>query len=210
MQIKGDGANFDAIAASAAHVIKRRFYYDHGASAADENRGIVADWDRRAPPDDWGQRPSTVHSQRYGGISGAFRESGAGDCAVHRRRFWAEDYDVLSGEMLAPWLSMKLRIGRLNGSKIVPKISSPPHRTRPNPLRRNGARRRRQNPGRARPFFHDAGAYAPTADSALNSQCTLPGSYDIPAYYSSTFTSVFTNKPIVTPYRGAGRQHGVL
>ena len=28
--------------------------------------------------------------------------------------------------------------------------------------------------------------------------------------YESTFTAVFTNKPIVTPYRGAGRQHGVF
>jgi CO/xanthine dehydrogenase Mo-binding subunit len=31
----------------------------------------------------------------------------------------------------------------------------------------------------------------------------------IPAY-DSTFTAVFTNLPIVTPYRGAGRQHGVF
>jgi CO/xanthine dehydrogenase Mo-binding subunit len=31
----------------------------------------------------------------------------------------------------------------------------------------------------------------------------------VPAY-DSTFTSVFTNLPIVTPYRGAGRQHGVF
>ncbi len=28
--------------------------------------------------------------------------------------------------------------------------------------------------------------------------------------YDSTFTAVFTNLPIVTPYRGAGRQHGVF
>ena len=27
---------------------------------------------------------------------------------------------------------------------------------------------------------------------------------------TATFTAVFTNKPIVTPYRGAGRQHGVF
>jgi CO/xanthine dehydrogenase Mo-binding subunit len=31
----------------------------------------------------------------------------------------------------------------------------------------------------------------------------------VPAY-DSTFTAVFTNLPIVTPYRGAGRQHGVF
>ncbi|MEM7802709.1 MAG: molybdopterin cofactor-binding domain-containing protein, partial [Chloroflexota bacterium] len=59
-------------------------------------------------------------------------------------------------------------------------------------------------------FIHDAGAYAPYGLTVpLNSQCTLLGCYDIPSYHS-TFTSVFTNKTIVTPYRGAGRQHGVF
>ena len=48
VQVKGDGARFDDIAASAHHVIKRSFYYDHGSSARMECRGIVADWDRRA------------------------------------------------------------------------------------------------------------------------------------------------------------------
>src|SRR5690606_37031753 len=59
-------------------------------------------------------------------------------------------------------------------------------------------------------FLHDAGAYAPYGLTVpLNSQCTLLGPYDVPAY-SSEFTSLFTNKPIVTPFRGAGRQHGVF
>jgi CO/xanthine dehydrogenase Mo-binding subunit len=59
-------------------------------------------------------------------------------------------------------------------------------------------------------FLHDAGAYAPYGLTVpLNSQCTLLGQYDVPHYYSE-FRSVFTNKPIVTPYRGAGRQHGVF
>jgi CO/xanthine dehydrogenase Mo-binding subunit len=43
----------------------------------------------------------------------------------------------------------------------------------------------------------------------INSQCTLLGPYEVPAYYSE-FTVVFTNKTIVTPVRGAGRQHGVF
>ena len=59
-------------------------------------------------------------------------------------------------------------------------------------------------------FLMDTGAYAPYGlTTPLNSQCTLLGCYDMPAYYSE-FTSVFTNKTIVTPYRGAGRQHGVF
>jgi len=59
-------------------------------------------------------------------------------------------------------------------------------------------------------FLHDAGAYAPYGLTVpLNSQCTLLGQYDI-ENYDSEFKSIFTNKPIVTPYRGAGRQHGVF
>src|SRR5262249_33412251 len=43
----------------------------------------------------------------------------------------------------------------------------------------------------------------------INSQCTLLGPYVVPNY-ESEFTAVFTTKPIVTPVRGAGRQHGVF
>ena len=43
----------------------------------------------------------------------------------------------------------------------------------------------------------------------LNSQCTLLGPDVVPAY-DSRFTAVFTTLPIVSPYRGAGRQHGVF
>ncbi len=59
-------------------------------------------------------------------------------------------------------------------------------------------------------FLHDTGAYDPYGLTIpINSQCTLLGPYDVPNY-DSTFTAVFTSKPIVTPYRGAGRQHGVF
>ncbi|GIS67283.1 MAG: hypothetical protein CM1200mP6_03510 [Anaerolineaceae bacterium] len=59
-------------------------------------------------------------------------------------------------------------------------------------------------------FLHDAGAYAPYGLTVpINSQCTLLGPYHVPNYYSE-FDAVFTNLPIVTPYRGAGRQHGVF
>jgi CO/xanthine dehydrogenase Mo-binding subunit len=59
-------------------------------------------------------------------------------------------------------------------------------------------------------FLHDTGAYDPYGLTVpINSQCTLLGPYDVPHYYSE-FTAVFTNKTIVTPVRGAGRQHGVF
>jgi CO/xanthine dehydrogenase Mo-binding subunit len=43
----------------------------------------------------------------------------------------------------------------------------------------------------------------------INAQCTLLGMYQVPNYYSE-FKAVFTNKTTVSPYRGAGRQHGVF
>ncbi len=59
-------------------------------------------------------------------------------------------------------------------------------------------------------FLHDTGAYDPYGLTVpINSQCTLLGQYGVPAY-DSEFKAVFTNKTIVTPYRGAGRQHGVF
>jgi CO/xanthine dehydrogenase Mo-binding subunit len=59
-------------------------------------------------------------------------------------------------------------------------------------------------------FLHDTGAYDPYGLTIpINSQCTLLGLYDVPSY-ESEFTVVFTNRPIVTPVRGAGRQHGVF
>jgi aerobic carbon-monoxide dehydrogenase large subunit len=59
-------------------------------------------------------------------------------------------------------------------------------------------------------FLHDGGAYDPYGLTVpINSQCTLLGPYVVPNY-DSTFTQVFTNLTLVTPYRGAGRQHGVF
>jgi CO/xanthine dehydrogenase Mo-binding subunit len=59
-------------------------------------------------------------------------------------------------------------------------------------------------------FLMDTGAYNPYGLTVpLNSQCTLLNCYDIPAY-ESRFRAVYTNRTLVTPYRGAGRQHGIF
>src|SRR6202034_4745708 len=58
--------------------------------------------------------------------------------------------------------------------------------------------------------LHDTGAYNPYGLTVpINSQCTLLAPYLL-SNYASTSPAIFTNKPIVTPYRGAGRQHGVF
>jgi CO/xanthine dehydrogenase Mo-binding subunit len=57
-------------------------------------------------------------------------------------------------------------------------------------------------------FLYDSGAYIPYGIIVpIVASTQLPGPYRIPNY-ECTFKAVFTNKVIVSPYRGAGRPHG--
>ncbi|TMI86885.1 MAG: xanthine dehydrogenase family protein molybdopterin-binding subunit, partial [Bacillati bacterium ANGP1] len=57
---------------------------------------------------------------------------------------------------------------------------------------------------------YDAGAYCPYGLIVpIVAGTTLPGPYHVPNYHCE-FTAVFTNKTPVSPYRGAGRPHGVF
>ena len=59
-------------------------------------------------------------------------------------------------------------------------------------------------------FLYDAGAYCPYGLIVpIVAGTTLPGPYRVPNYHCE-FTAVFTNKTPVSPYRGAGRPHGVF
>lgn len=59
-------------------------------------------------------------------------------------------------------------------------------------------------------LIHDSGAYTPYGIQVpIISVTTLPGPYRL-RNYSVEFRAVYTNKPTVTPYRGAGRPHGVF
>lgn len=212
VQIKGDGAHFDAIAKKAALVVRRRFYYDHGAAAAMENRGIVAGWDHRAARLtmwDTTQAPISIRNfvAGYLGLSehqvrviAPFIGGGFGPKIM---MFYPE-------EAMVAWATLQLRrpvkwIEDRSENFVATTHERDQVHWAEMALDENGkilAVRDR--------FLHDAGAYAPYGLTVpLNSQCTLLGCYDVPAYRSE-FTSVFTNKTIVTPYRGAGRQHGVF
>ena len=57
-------------------------------------------------------------------------------------------------------------------------------------------------------FLYDSGAYCPYGP--INAQCAqaiLPGPYRIPAVLTE-YEAVYTNTPMVSPYRGAGQPHG--
>ena len=209
VQTKGDWAKAEA---EADVVIRRRFLYDRGTAAAMENRGIVAHWESKAQHLtvwDTTQAPIPIRNGLAGmlGLSehqvrviAPFIGGGFGPKIM---MFYPE-------EVLMAWATVQLERplkwiedreenfyattqerGQVHDSAIA--------------LKSDGTIL-----GVKDVFLHDAGAYAPYGLTVpINSQCTLLGPYVVPNYYSE-FTSVFTTKPIVTPYRGAGRQHGVF
>ncbi len=208
-QSRGDYA---AARAEAHLVLARTFDYDRGASAAIENRGVVAEWDPREDRLtiwDTTQAPIPVRN-------GLAAMLGLSEHQVHLIApfigggFGPKIMMFYPEEVLIPWLALQLGVpvkwiedrsenfyattqerGQIHEAEIAVDTEG----------RILGVRDR---------FLHDTGAYDPYGLTVpLNSQCTLLGPYRIPAY-DSEMRAVFTNKTIVTPYRGAGRQHGVF
>src|SRR5438094_8069454 len=59
-------------------------------------------------------------------------------------------------------------------------------------------------------FVHDAGAYTPYGIVVpIITSTQLPGPYRL-TNYTVEFAVAYTNKAAVSPYRGAGRPHGVF
>ena len=209
VQEKGDYA---AARARADLVLSRSLVYDRGTAAAMENRGVVAEWDARAgrlTVWDTTQAPIPIRngvaamlglSENQVRVIAPFLGGGFGPKIM---MFYPE-------EVLVPWLAMRLgrpvkwiedreenffattqERGQVHEAEIALTAAG-------------------EVLGVSDVFLHDNGAYNPYGLTIpINSQCTLLGPYRIPNYYTE-FRAVFTNKPIVTPYRGAGRQHGVF
>ncbi len=209
IQQKGD---YEKVRARADVVIKRRFIYDRGTAAAIENRGIVADWDAKSQQLtvwDTTQAPIPIRnglarllnlSESQVQVIAPFIGGGFGPKIM---MFYPE-------EMLIPWIAIQLKRpikwieDRLENFYATTQERGQIHEAEM-ALTRDG-----KILGVRDYFLHDSGAYVPYGLTVpINSQCTLLGPYDIPNYYSE-FKAVFTNTPIVTPYRGAGRQHGVF
>ncbi len=208
IQEKGDYA---AAQSRADVVVKRRFVYDRGTAAAMENRGVVADWDgksRRLTVWDTTQAPIPVRnalaavlglSESQVQVIAPFIGGGFGPKIM----FYPEEF-------LVPWVAM--RLGR--PVKWIEDRQENFFGTTQERGQVHEAELALTREGRILGvkdvFLHDTGAYDPYGLTVpINTQCTLLGPYDVPNYYTE-FTVVFTNKTIVTPYRGAGRQHGVF
>jgi carbon-monoxide dehydrogenase large subunit len=204
--------NYAAIVDEADLVIARRLVYDRGTAAAMENRGIVASWDARSGQMtvwDTTQAPISIRNGLAGFLGlpehqvrviAPFIGGGFGPKIM---MFYPE-------EVLLPWVAMQLdrpikwiedrqenffattqERGQIHDAELA--------------LTKEG-----RILGLKHSFIHDTGAYDPYGLTVpINSQANALGPYDTPNYYGE-FKVVFTNKPLVTPYRGAGRQHGAF
>ncbi|RZN31894.1 xanthine dehydrogenase family protein molybdopterin-binding subunit [Bradyrhizobium sp. Leo121] len=208
-QSKGD---YRAAAAKAHLVIKRRFAYEHGIASTIETRGVVAHWEARSQHMtiwDTTQAPVFVRNglaavlglgERQVRVIAPFVGGGFGPKIM---MFYPE-------EVALPWISMRLnRPVKWIEDRLEHFFATTHERGQIHDAEIAVARDGRIL-GVQDVFLHDGGAYDPYGLTVpINSQCTLLGPYVVPSY-DSTFTAVFTNLPIVTPYRGAGRQHGVF
>ncbi|MEK6588594.1 MAG: xanthine dehydrogenase family protein molybdopterin-binding subunit, partial [Chloroflexota bacterium] len=204
--------NYAQAKARAHLTLKRRLIYDHGTAAALENRGVVAQWDPRSQSLtvwDTTQAPIPIRnglasmlglSENQVRVIAPFIGGGFGPKIM---MFYPE-------EMLIPWIAMQLgRPIKWIEDRAENFVATTQERAQIHDaeiaLTKEGLIL-----GVHDEFLHDSGAYDPYGLTVpLNAQCTLLGPYKIPNYYSE-FTALFTNKTIVTPYRGAGRQHGVF
>jgi carbon-monoxide dehydrogenase large subunit len=209
IQRKGD---WTAASRAADRIIRRRFHYDRGVSGAIETRGVVASWDQRnAELTVWDttQAPIPIRNglarmlglrQSQVRVIAPFIGGGFGPKIM---MFYPE-------EVLLAWATLQL--GR--PIKWIEDRQESFFATTQERLQIHDAELAIDREGRILGvrdvFLHDTGAYNPYGLTIpINSQCTLLGQYDVPNY-ESEFTVVFTNRPIVTPVRGAGRQHGVF
>jgi aerobic carbon-monoxide dehydrogenase large subunit len=208
-QCRGDYA---AARAKADRVIARRFLYDHGASSPMETRGIVANWDARANQLtvwDTTQAPVFLRnglagmlglSERQVRVIAPFVGGGFGPKIM---LFYPE-------EVVIPWAARKLNRPIKWIEDRLEHFFATTHERGQTHDAEIALSAEGRILGIKDVFLHDTGAYNPYGLTVpINSQCTLLGPYVVPSY-DSTFTAIFTNKPIVTPYRGAGRQHGVF
>src|SRR5688572_11274709 len=204
--------NYGSAKAKADLIVKRRFHYDRGASAAIENRAVAVDWNAKTEEMtiwDTTQAPIPIRNglaamlgllESQVNVIAPFVGGGFGPKIM---MFYPE-------EVLLPWAAMRLKCPL----KWTEDRQENFYATTQERGQVHDAEMALTKDGRILGvndvFLFDTGAYDPYGLTIpINSQCTLIGPYDIPNY-ESEFTAVFTNKTIVTPVRGAGRQHGVF
>ncbi len=209
IQEKGDYA---AAREKADLIIRRRIVIDRGTAAAMENRGIVAHWDEKSQQLtlwDTTQAPIPIRN----GLAGMFGLS------THQVRviapfvgggFGPKIMMFCPEEVVLTWATLQL--GR--PIKWIEDRRENFYATNQERGQVHDAELALTHDGRILglrdDFIHDTGAYDPYGLTVpLNTQCHAFGPYAIPTYYGD-LKVVFTNRPIVSPLRGAGRPQGVF
>ncbi len=204
--------DYEAARKKAHTVVKRRFLYDRGVAAAIENRAVAARWDARAEELtvwDTTQAPIPIRNG-LAAMLGLLESQVRVVAPFVGGGFGPKIMMYYPEEVLVPWAA--LRLGRpLKWTEDRQENFTATTQERGQvhdaelAVSKDG-----MILGARDVFLHDTGAYDPYGLTIpINTQCTLLGPYAVPAYYTE-FTAVFTNKTIVTPVRGAGRQHGVF
>ena len=209
IQKKGD---YDKARAAAHKVITRRFLYDRGLSAAIENRAVAARWDTRAEELtvwDTTQAPIPIRNG-LAGMLGLLESQVRVVAPFVGGGFGPKIMMFYPEEVLVPWAAMRLgRPVKWTEDRQENFTATTQERGQIHDAELAVAKDGKIL-GVKDVFLHDSGAYDSYGLTVpINSQCTLLGPYDVPNYYTE-FTAVFTNKTLVTPVRGAGRQHGVF
>ena len=202
----------EAAFARAAHVFTERFVMDRGTASPLECRGVVARWEsqiRQLTVWDSTQAPIRIRnylSQLLGLPQAQVRviapDIGGG--------FGPKIMMCYPEEILIPWAAMQLghpvkwiedrreNFAAMNQEREQIHVAA---------IAVDGDGRIL---GVRTSFLYDSGAYIPYGIIVpIVASTTLPGPYRIPHYHGE-FQAVFTNKTIVSPYRGAGRPHGVF
>ncbi|MCS7235510.1 MAG: aerobic carbon-monoxide dehydrogenase large subunit [Armatimonadota bacterium] len=204
--------DYEAARARAHLVLARRFVVDRGCASPIETRGVVAQWDPKA-------RQLTVWDSTQAPIP--IRNGLAALFGLAQKDVRVVAPDVGGGfgpkimmfypeEVLVPLAAMRLgRPVKWIEDRREHFLATNHERTQIHDaeiaLDQDG-----RILGVRTVFLHDAGAYIPYGLIVpIVAECTLPGPYRVPNYHAE-FRAVFTNKTIVSPYRGAGRPHGVF
>jgi carbon-monoxide dehydrogenase large subunit len=204
--------NVEEAFARAPHVFRERFVIDRGASSPIETRGVVADWDDRARHlTVWDSTQAPIRIRNYLSELLGLPQSHVRVIAPDiGGGFGPKIMMCYPEEILIPHAAMVL------GRPVKWIEDRREHFVATNQEREQiheaeiAVDREGRILGVRTVFLHDAGAYiAYGLIVPIVASTTLPGPYKIPNYHAE-FRAVFTNKTQVSPYRGAGRPHGVF
>jgi carbon-monoxide dehydrogenase large subunit len=209
--VRQERGNFAEVKQKADFVIAEKFIMDRGSAGAMENRGIVVNWEQDI-------EKLTIHcnTQSPSGL----RNSMAAWFGIPEQKvrvvvpfvggaFGPKVMTNQPEEVLCVFASIKLnRPIKWLEDRAENFIGTTAERVQMHDceiaFNKDG-----KVLGFRDSFLYDTGAYNPyTATIPLNTQTHTTGTYDIPVFLTE-FTSVFTNKMIVSPVRGAGRTYGV-